>query len=89
MQIAGKTHKNGAKLVGSSSVSHSNNLATLILFWDLQIVLQCAVLSTFRSLAACILTLILLTLTKWWAPANASKWLMGFHSAFKELMVEV
>jgi hypothetical protein len=31
------------------------------------------------------LTLILLTSTKWWAPANASKWQMGFNSAFKGL----
>jgi endonuclease/exonuclease/phosphatase (EEP) superfamily protein YafD len=31
------------------------------------------------------LTLILLTLTKWWAPAGASKRQMGFNSAFKGL----
>jgi hypothetical protein len=31
------------------------------------------------------LTLILLTSTKWWAPASASKWRMGFNSDFKEL----
>jgi hypothetical protein len=30
-------------------------------------------------------TLILLTSTKWWAPASASKWQMGFNSAFKGL----
>jgi len=30
------------------------------------------------------LTLILLTLRKWWAN-NASKWQMGFNSAFKVL----
>jgi hypothetical protein len=28
------------------------------------------------------LTLILLTSTKWWAPASASKWRMGINSAF-------
>jgi hypothetical protein len=28
------------------------------------------------------LTLILLTSTKWWAPASVSKWQMGFISAF-------
>jgi hypothetical protein len=33
------------------------------------------------------LTLILLTWTKWWAPANASKWRMGFNSAFKGLSI--
>jgi hypothetical protein len=33
----------------------------------------------------CILTLILLTWTKWWVPASASKWRMGFNSAFKGL----
>jgi hypothetical protein len=32
-----------------------------------------------------ILTIILLTWTKWWAPASASKWRMGFNSAFKGL----
>jgi hypothetical protein len=31
------------------------------------------------------LTLILLTSTKWRAPASASKWQMGFNSAFKGL----
>ena len=31
------------------------------------------------------LTLNLLTWTKWWAPASASKWRMGFNSAFKGL----
>jgi hypothetical protein len=35
------------------------------------------------------LTLILLTWTKWWAPASASKWRMGFNSAFKGLSVAV
>jgi hypothetical protein len=29
---------------------------------------------------------ILLTSTKWWAPASASKWRMGFNSAFKVLI---
>ena len=32
------------------------------------------------------LTLILLTWRKWCAPNNASKWQMGFNSAFKGLM---
>ena len=31
------------------------------------------------------LTLILLTWTIWRAPSNASKWRMGFNSAFKRL----
>ena len=31
------------------------------------------------------LTLTLLALTKWRAPTNASKWRMGFNSAFKGL----
>jgi len=31
------------------------------------------------------LTLILLTWRKWWAPNNASRWQMGFNSAFKGL----
>ena len=33
-----------------------------------------------------LLTLILLTWRIWWAPTNASKWRMGFNSAFKGLM---
>jgi hypothetical protein len=33
-----------------------------------------------------LLTLILLTCTKWWAPTSASKWRMGFNSAFKRLI---
>ena len=32
------------------------------------------------------LTLILLTCTIWRAPTNASKWRMGFNSAFKGLI---
>jgi len=32
-----------------------------------------------------ILTLILLMWRTWWAPNNASKWLMGFNSAFELL----
>jgi hypothetical protein len=31
------------------------------------------------------LTFILPTSTKWWAPASASKWQMGFNSTFKGL----
>jgi len=31
------------------------------------------------------LTLILLRWRIWWAPSNASKWQMGFNSAFKGL----
>jgi hypothetical protein len=36
-----------------------------------------------------LLTLILLTWRKWWAPNNASKWQMGFNSAFKRLTEEL
>jgi len=35
------------------------------------------------------LTLILLTLRIWWAPNNASKWPMGFNSAFRGLNAEL
>ena len=38
------------------------------------------------QLSACQLTLILLTWTIWRAPTNASKWRMGFNSAFKGLI---
>jgi hypothetical protein len=34
-----------------------------------------------------ILTLYLLTWKIWWAPNNASKWQMGFNSAFKGLIL--
>ena len=32
-------------------------------------------------------TLILLKWRKWWSPNNASKWQMGFNSAFKGLTI--
>jgi len=35
------------------------------------------------------LTLILLTWRIWWAPNNASRWQMGFNSAFKGLKTEI
>jgi hypothetical protein len=35
------------------------------------------------------LTLTLLAWTKWWASASASKWRMGFNSAFKGLTMEM
>ena len=38
-------------------------------------------------LSQCTLTLILLTWTIWRAPTNASKWRMGFNSAFKGLRI--
>ena len=37
------------------------------------------------SAEVCHLTRILLTWRIWWAPINASKWQMGFHSALKVL----
>ena len=44
-------------------------------------------LSSFK-LCGFILTLNLLTWTEWWAPASASKWQMGFNSAFKGLTTQ-
>ena len=41
--------------------------------------------STKCALAMIALTLTLLTWRIWWAPNNASKWRMGFNSAFKGL----
>jgi len=41
---------------------------------------------TFRLLNAYCCFIILLTWRKWWAPNNASKWQMGFNSAFKGLI---
>jgi len=45
--------------------------------------------SQLQSLTGLCLTLILLTRRIWWAPTNASKWQMGFNSAFKGLMVYI
>jgi len=51
------------------------------------------ILFAFRNFAnapknaiCCILTLILLMWRMWLAPNNASKWQMGFNSAFKGLI---
>jgi len=41
------------------------------------------------SLSVNDLTLILLTWRKWWTPNNATKWQMGFNSAFKVLTIIV
>jgi len=38
-----------------------------------------------RRFSLQVLTLILLTLRIWWTPNNASRWQMGFNSAFKGL----
>ena len=48
----------------------------------------CAVRTGHLTKAVCAssLTLMLLTWTKWRAPTNASKWRMGFNSAFKGFM---
>jgi len=40
---------------------------------------------SFYILYSDVLTLILPTWRIWWAPNNASKWQMGFNSAFKGL----
>jgi hypothetical protein len=44
------------------------------------------VTEVYISWSCVYLTLILLTWRIWWAPNNASKWQMGFKSAFKGLM---
>jgi len=46
---------------------------------------RCSQNSAFASLFIQVLTLILLTWKIWWAPSNASRWQMGFNSAFKGL----
>jgi len=43
-------------------------------------------ISLYVTVTKPILTLILLTWRIWWAPNNASRWQMGFNSAFKGLM---
>jgi len=44
-----------------------------------------ALVSCLKTILKFILTLILLTWRIWWAPNNASRWQMGFNSAFKGL----
>ena len=46
----------------------------------------CAALYIFTVTCVHTLTLYQLTWRIWWAPNNASKWQMGFNSAFKGLM---
>jgi hypothetical protein len=46
---------------------------------------SCSASSVGTPVPADTLTLVLLTSTKWWTPASASKWRMGFNSAFKGL----
>jgi len=43
--------------------------------------------ATHEVIISCFLILILLTWRIWWAPNNASKWQMGFNSAFQKLNV--
>ena len=59
---------------------HSRPRYVCILCWYIQVI---AIVSVVRS-AKC-LTLTLLTWTRWRTPTNASKWRMGFNSAFKGL----
>jgi len=67
-----------------------NNLVTLQIpsYFRIFMITIC---ETFVGVTSCFaikkryLTLILLTWRIWWAPNNASKWQMGFNSAFKGL----
>ena len=47
---------------------------------------ECLLVVSVSTMETFCLTLILLTWTKWRAPTNASKWRMGFNSAFKGLI---
>jgi len=57
--------------------------------WSRNIKNRCSIyiyVYDINSLRVNDLTLILLMWRKWWTPNNASKWQMGFNSAFKGLM---
>jgi hypothetical protein len=62
-----------------TTTKHTTHIITLISCWT-------NVSNYFALSIKSILTLILLTWTKWWSPASASKWRMGFNSAFKGLI---
>jgi len=59
------------------------------IFWiikPLSNILRMVVQDFFKLELSKVLTLILLTWRIWWALNNASKWQMGFNSAFKGLI---
>ena len=61
-----------------------------VIWLDSILLTNTVALETFITQTVCYslrLTLILLTWTKWRAPTNASKWRMGFNSAFKGLII--
>ena len=68
-----------------------NKCARSVAFLQHRYVLQYRLKHTYLSLSFTVsvlyLTLILLTWTIWRAPTNASKWRMGFNSAFKGLNI--
>jgi hypothetical protein len=72
----------------SSSAPHllyKNGLSDSSIRWRCLLRILCPVRRPVTALDCVLLTLILLTWRIWWAPNNASKWQMGFNSAFKGL----
>ena len=62
-----------------------------VVYWEIRAV--CSIPNVYYELliilSFTLLTLILLMWRIWWAPNNASRWQMGFNSAFKVLKFEL
>jgi hypothetical protein len=66
------------KIVGNQSMHHVTNMLHVIFVFKARFIR--------KDISVCSLTLNLLTTTIVAPPSNASKWQMGFNSAFKRLM---
>ena len=66
--------------------SSSDAFICIVSCWGSCVHLLC---TSFSVIFVLKLTLILLTWRIWWAPNNASKWQMGFNSAFKGLIAHL
>jgi hypothetical protein len=67
----------------------STGLYQLFMWCDFFAVICFFIITHAKIMCIFHLTLILLTWRIWWAPNNASKWQMGFNSAFKGLSFNV
>jgi hypothetical protein len=76
-----RLYDSGIYSCGSDKHKHCNNTVSRYVPPNVPLVFM----STFSRGAHACLTLTLLTWRIWWAPTNASKWQMGFNSAFKGL----
>ena len=75
----------------AACLKHSVSTFVELIYKTQRLEISCAVRHIFIYLYTYIyiyklLTLIPLTCTIWWTPTNASKWRMGFNSAFKGLI---